>query len=408
MRPGTVRSALSGWVDPATVFAAVYSESDTFFWLDAGADAVTGMSYLGSGTTTASSVEPGVLRLLPSGELHQMAVLEFLRARMPGTGGEAVDFAVGNDIGHDVGNGADGDIGGGVGGGVGLGCPLGWVGWLGYEVGEQTLSLPGASNSAIGVGTRHPDAAFIYCDRLVAFDHDARTVTLIALGGRWSLELCLWRDSVRDRVAEALASKGSRPATAHSNNYPEGFPSTPAPSVQWRDTDGAYLEHIARCQSAIVEGEAYQLCLTTAASVVGEFDPVAVYAALRAASPTHHGGFLRIGGVSLLSSSPERFLAVGTNGVIESKPIKGTRRRGHDPVDDQRLRNELLASEKERAENLMIVDLMRNDIGRVSEVGSVRVPVLMAVESYAQVHQLVSTVRGRLAVGRHPVDAVIA
>ncbi|MEJ1231461.1 MAG: chorismate-binding protein [Galbitalea sp.] len=137
-------------------------------------------------------------------------------------------------------------------------------------------------------------------------------------------------------------------------------------------------------------------------------DPVATYLALRESSPSHHGALLRIGEVSLLSSSPERFLSVTPDGVIESRPIKGTRPRGATAPADAVLAAELGASEKERAENLMIVDLMRNDLGRVSEIGTVEVPSLLRVESYAQVHQLVSTVRGTLAAGLVGMDAVVA
>lgn len=165
---------------------------------------------------------------------------------------------------------------------------------------------------------------------------------------------------------------------------------------------------IRECQIAIANGDAYQLCLTTEAAVDIRPDPLASYLALRRVSPSHHGGYLRVGEYALLSSSPETFLTVSAEGVIESRPIKGTRRRGTTPEEDSALRAELEASDKERAENLMIVDLMRNDIGRVSEVGSVSVPSLHAVESYAQVHQLVSTVRGRLRRGLRPVDAVVA
>jgi para-aminobenzoate synthetase component 1 len=137
-------------------------------------------------------------------------------------------------------------------------------------------------------------------------------------------------------------------------------------------------------------------------------DPFETYLALRAANPSHHGAFFRAGDVSLLSSSPELFLSLAPDGTIESHPIKGTRRRGETGASDAALVAELLASDKERAENLMIVDLMRNDIARVSEVGSVSVPRLLAVETYAHVHQLVSTVRGRLAPGLSAVDAVVA
>ncbi|MET0806992.1 MAG: anthranilate synthase component I family protein, partial [Lacisediminihabitans sp.] len=176
----------------------------------------------------------------------------------------------------------------------------------------------------------------------------------------------------------------------------------------WADTDAEYLDMIRACQAAIYEGEAYQLCLTTEATVSGTPDPLGTYLRLRAGSPSHHGGYVRADGVALLSASPEQFLSVTPDGIVESKPIKGTRPRGGTPASDAALARELLDSDKERAENLMIVDLMRNDIARVSEVGSVAVTSLLAVESYAHVHQLVSTVRGSLQQGLGAVDAVAA
>ena len=111
-------------------------------------------------------------------------------------------------------------------------------------------------------------------------------------------------------------------------------------------------------------------------------------------------------GVALLSASPERFLAADSGGVLETKPIKGTRPRGHNPQTDRALAEELLGSDKERAENLMIVDLMRNDLSRVAALGSVEVTKLLDVESYSGVHQLVSTVRARLRDGLDFLDAV--
>ena len=134
--------------------------------------------------------------------------------------------------------------------------------------------------------------------------------------------------------------------------------------------------------------------------------PVDAYLALRAGSPSHHGGLLRFGDTALLSASPEQFLTVTPGGLITTKPIKGTRARSRMADRDRELRDELEGSDKERAENLMIVDLMRNDLGRIAELGSVQVTNLLAVESYAHVHQLVSTVEARLAAGLTGVDAV--
>jgi len=245
----------------------------------------------------------------------------------------------------------------------------------------------------------------MFVDRAIAFDHDSNTVALIALddlsdGARWSSRTAEVLDRLR---ADAEHSAGSSAEAEPSSGHGVG-----APQATWSCGDAEYLERIEACQAAIRAGDAYQLCLTMQAEVPTTPDPVATYLALSQLRPTHHGGFVRLGEVSLLSASPEQFLTVSASGQIESKPIKGTRPRGATGDDDRALMRELVSSDKERAENLMIVDLMRNDIGRVSEVGSVTVPSLLNVESYAQVHQLVSTVCGQLKAGLSARDAVEA
>lgn len=262
------------------------------------------------------------------------------------------------------------------------GFTLGWVGWLGYELRGETMGTP------VERASRYPLAAWLRVDRAIAFDHANRTVTLLALD-----DLDGWRAFVDTALAEPALVEAS-----------EITPTRP----RWAHTDERYLAMIAECQAAIVEGEAYQLCLTTEASVDVSPDPLASYLALRASSPSHHGALLRAGAVSLLSASPEQFLAVSPDGVVTTSPIKGTRPRGATEAGDWKLRHELESSDKERAENVMIVDLMRNDIGRVSKPGTVEVTSLLAVESYAQVHQLVSTVRGELADGLTGIDAIEA
>jgi para-aminobenzoate synthetase len=134
-----------------------------------------------------------------------------------------------------------------------------------------------------------------------------------------------------------------------------------------------------------------------------DLDPLTTYACLRRISPVPYGALLDFTGVAVLSASPERFMSIGVDRVAESKPIKGTRPRGHTAADDEALRRDLLDNEKDRAENLMIVDLVRNDLNRVSELGTVHVPRLFHVETYTPVHQLVSTIRGR---PRHDESAV--
>jgi anthranilate synthase component 1 len=245
-----------------------------------------------------------------------------------------------------------------------------WVGWLGYEAREQTMG------ERVRHAERYPRVAFLRVERMLAFDHATGAVT----------------------------AYGPVPAF---EPLPAPAPAAPPPrTARWRDDDDRYLAHIRECLRRITEGDAYQLCLTTEAVVDGPIDPVATYLSLRAANPSHHGGYIGIDGVALLSASPERFLRVTPDGHIASSPIKGTRPRGADERSDAALAAELVADEKERAENLMIVDLVRNDIGRVSEVGSVAVRALFEVESYATVHQLVSTVTGTLRADCDLVDVI--
>jgi len=358
MRSRVLSADLPSWVDPAAVFAELMTTSGTdasgVVWLDSGVAASTGRSYLAMST-----------RAVLSTELTE-PVVDWMRR----------EFAT-----PDVDCSA-----------VEPGFRLGWVGWLGYELRAATMGVPISSPAST------PDAAWLWVDRAIVFDHESKRLSLLALGESWTGELEQWR-----RDIEALVTRAAR-----RTNPTSKLESVETPRATWRDTDDEYLEMIAKCQHAIVEGDAYQLCLTTNVSVEPAADPVQTYLALRAANPSHHGGFLQVGGIALLSSSPEQFLSIDPSGVIETKPIKGTRRRDADLHEDDRLRAELLASDKERAENVMIVDLMRNDLGRVCEVGSVEVSHLFAVESYATVHQLVSTVTGQLRSEISAVDAIAA
>ena len=178
------------------------------------------------------------------------------------------------------------------------------------------------------------------------------------------------------------------------------------PTTFAHEVPDEYAGAFATVQQQLRLGNSYEVNLTYRESVSSEVDPVTAYLRLRAANPAPYAGYLQHHGVHLLSSSPERFATVGRDGWVETKPIKGTTPRGGTDDDDERLRTELATDPKYRAENLMIVDLLRNDLSMVCEPGTVTVPVLMQVESYATVHQLVSTVRGRLREGIGTVDAL--
>ncbi|MGB8622755.1 MAG: aminodeoxychorismate synthase component I [Paracoccaceae bacterium] len=168
--------------------------------------------------------------------------------------------------------------------------------------------------------------------------------------------------------------------------------STPEPV--W--TPGDYAAAFDRVQAYIAAGDIYQANLTFPMTARAEGAPDDLYAALRAVQPVAHGALVDLGGPVLLSRSPELFFRADATGVLETRPMKGTVPRGASPAEDVANRAWLAASEKNRAENLMIVDLLRNDISRVTEVGSVEVPELFSIETYATVHQMTSLVRGRL------------
>ncbi|WP_026423957.1 aminodeoxychorismate synthase component I [Actinokineospora inagensis] len=263
---------------------------------------------------------------------------------------------------------------------------LGWVGYLGYELkaecgGEQ------AHRSA------DPDAQLVFADRALAFDHATGEVYLLALAGTDSTD---WLTATA--AALASAPRLSPPGPADISVGP----------VRARHDRDGYLAMIAESQSAIHDGETYEVCLTNEITARAELDVWPAYRSLRRANPARHGALLRFGGLSVLSTSPERFLSVSADGVAESRPIKGTRPRGRTPAEDEWLRADLATGEKDRAENLMIVDLVRNDLGVHAETGSVAVTGLFEVETHPTVHQLVSTVRARLAPGVSAVRCVRA
>jgi len=367
--PRVVGRRLDGWHDPEAVFLALFAAETVgdVAWLDDSAG--EGWSYLAASACTVAEWPHGVFA----------GLAELLPAP---TGARAASADADSD--------ADGLP-------DGLAFRLGVVGWIPHDAWRETVPLHHAPPSAPADAAGEVPAAAMRVDRLIAFDHRAGEVWAVARPGD------PWPESVGAELARVGAT-GTHPGTHPVPRSEDAGDATPV----WRHDDDAYLGLIRSCQESIRRGDAYQLCLTNSAEVPGEVDPVRVHLALRALSPTHHGAFLRVGGTTLVSASPERFVEVDAARTLRTLPIKGTRPRHADPAADARARAELLASEKERAENVMIVDLMRNDLSRVCALGSVRVTSLFAVEAYAQVHQLVSRVEGELAPGVTAVDAVRA
>ncbi|MFD8087980.1 aminodeoxychorismate synthase component I [Kitasatospora sp. NPDC059722] len=267
---------------------------------------------------------------------------------------------------------------------------LGWVGCLGYELkaecgGDRAHRSP------------DPDAVMVFTDRAVVVDHHTGAAHLLALAedGRDDAALA-WLDET------AALLTGPAPRTDPPAHTPPGEDSR----LRLRHPRDAYLKLIDACQDEIAAGETYEVCLTNMIDAPTDLDPWQAYRALRRISPAPFAAFLSFGDLAVLSSSPERFLRIGPDGLMESKPIKGTRPRGATREEDSLLVADLATSEKDRAENLMVVDLVRHDLGRCARTGSVVADPLFNVETYATVHQLVSTVRARLRPECSAVDGV--
>ncbi|MGH3787774.1 MAG: aminodeoxychorismate synthase component I [Pseudonocardiaceae bacterium] len=278
---------------------------------------------------------------------------------------------------------------------------LGYVGYLGYELKGETG----------GQGVHQadtPDAALLFIDRMLVLDEVARTCYLLALtAGEDQIDTVAWLDEVSDRLYSLPSGKPSQEQPTVLDG-PDMMDPAVRQNVELRHDREAYIKRIDACLQEIYHGESYEICLTNMVTMRKAIDPLRAYAYLRRISPVPYGALLDFPDVAVLSASPERFLSIGTDRVAESRPIKGTRPRGATPSEDEMLRRDLLHCEKDRAENLMIVDLIRNDLSMVCEVGSVQVSRLFQVETYAPVHQLVSTIHGRLRREKSAVNCVRA
>jgi para-aminobenzoate synthetase len=261
-------------------------------------------------------------------------------------------------------------------------CPFvgGHVGWFGYEL-RHDCGSPTTRRAAT------PDALLIRSDRFIAVDHMEAKTYVCALDSPDEADRAQhWIRATLKRIESANCPPVELPRVIDRGPL-EFF---------MRDGKASYLSKVARCLDLIAQGETYQVCLTNELSCAATVEPLSLYRIMRRVNPAPFAAFLKWPGSAALSASPERFLAVDADGNIEAKPIKGTVRRDADPLEDTRLVDMLRASRKNRAENGMIVDLLRHDLSRCCETGTVSVPRLFDVETYQTVHQLVSTVRGVL------------
>ena len=249
----------------------------------------------------------------------------------------------------------------------------GFVGWFNY------WQSPLQNDSPAGRWLEISEAA--------VFDHRARAVWFVG----YFKDSNTFEEWVRGALLRLSLSGGQRIGYLMRNPTANS-----AKLASMAHGSSEYLDLVRRAKNHIAAGDVYQLCLTNRLVFDTTDDPLAVFLRLRQSSPAPYAAYLKIAGTTLVCSSPEQFLGLSTDGTLTTKPIKGTRPRSADPSIDAATAQELQGNLKERAENLMIVDLMRNDLARVSEPSTVAVSKLFEVESYATVHQLVSTVTSKI------------
>ena len=266
----------------------------------------------------------------------------------------------------------------------------GFVGYLGYELKEECTSIKGLNTS------NQPDAMFLFLDRIVVFDHVKKECYLLCYIGKGEEDLAeKWFSEIENKLNDKIVEE--RKLLRDIKTRPVFYLS--------RDKE-QYTKDIKKCLNYIKDGETYEVCLTNKINADININPFEYYLNLRKLNPAPYSVFMQFDNLCIASSSIERFIYVDREGFVETKPIKGTLRRGRTYEEDNRLKLELERDEKSRAENLMIVDLLRNDLGITCEIGSIHVPNLMNVESYETVHQLVSTIRGKLKKKYTAVDCV--
>ncbi|MEO0027471.1 MAG: hypothetical protein RL716_802 [Actinomycetota bacterium] len=327
---------LAGWASPADVFVQFYADEAYAFWLDRETHPTEPYSVIGAGTAEQLGDEP--MKLL--GEA----------AALHGYAGIASEIES-------------------------LELPFSWrpglVGALHYE----------------GNSEGNGETGFIRVDRAIVFDHSTKSMYFLGLFANQS-DFVHWHHAALLRLT-LVGGQQSIYRVKHASRQSSA-------RVALRHSPDNYLRMIEKAQEYIAAGDVYQICLTNELTIETQADPLYTFLKLREINAAPYSAYLRLANTVVVSSSPEQFLQVGVDGLISTKPIKGTRGRGAAEVEDQAIADELRENLKERAENLMIVDLMRNDLSRVALAESVSVTKLFEVESYATVHQLVSTVQAQL------------
>jgi para-aminobenzoate synthetase len=268
----------------------------------------------------------------------------------------------------------------------------GLIGYFGYEL-KSELDFKTSHNSEV------PDAALIFSTRFLVIDHKENKIYIVAIAkdANDTKATQQWINEISGKL-QKLA-----PIPVKKDNHVKD-----KLEFYGSQNHNTYIENIKKCLTEIKNGESYEICLTNRLSIDLDLDPMDLYLNLRKINPAQYSAYLHFNSFSIICSSPEQFLKLDRDKNVSTKPIKGTIVRDSDPEVDERNKATLHDNEKFRAENLMIVDLLRNDFGRVCEIGSVKVPHLMAVETYETLNHLVSTVVGKLGSRYNIIDLLKA
>ena len=276
----------------------------------------------------------------------------------------------------------------------------GAVGFFSHDAVRQLEKLPHTAKDDLKL----PDCVLMFFDRLLAFDHVRHQIFIIATANvREQSPAQAYERAVRDiaaiekQLSQPLPRKFLQPDRQRKGQL----------KVSTSVKKERFLKTVEKIKEYIMAGDVFQAVPSLRLQLEPGVPPFSIYRALRRVNPSPYMYFLRMGDMTVLGSSPEMLVRV-TGSKLEYRPIAGTRKRGHDEAEDLRLEDELRADEKERAEHVMLVDLGRNDVGRVSDFGTVRVRDLMFVERYSHVMHLVSAIEGTLRKDLTPVDALAA
>jgi para-aminobenzoate synthetase component I len=284
----------------------------------------------------------------------------------------------------------------------------GAAGLFGYDLCHHLEHLPRHRVDEFAA----PDLAIGLYDWVLSFDHLRKRAWLISTGFP-EKDVYRRRERAAGRLRQVRAMLSRPPSDwPTATNRPAirplcAFPVPSLPGVISNFSEPGYLATVERVIEYVYAGDCFQVNLAQRLLHPATLPPLELYARLRERNPAPFAGYFDLGDFAIASASPERFMRVA-NGVVETRPIKGTRPRGTTPEDDRRLSEELASSAKDRAENVMIIDLLRNDLGRVCAYGSVAVSAVCRLETYQAVHHLVSEVQGRLRPGLGPVDLLRA